>query len=307
MDFTTADFAALFGIAEKALPPACRNLVQSSDFRYDLPSEAERDRIVVGILQHLDSDKPTQVGPQRADIWEACWSDNLQKFVEGGYDPQKLVPDFMRPSQAIRLQRRYIVPRSPRFEYDFFRVCRAFLFERYFRDVRKVLEFGCGSGFNLIALAEQLPGKELYGLDWSKSSYEMVDLFREKLGINIKGLPFDFFNPDRSLKLGADAGVLTMCALEQVGPRHGEFLDFLLEKKPAICVNMEPTLELYDQANLADYLAARYHRKRGYLEGYLTKLRELESKGRIKILDTRRFEFGSTYHECYSYTAWKPL
>src|SRR5260221_122566 len=135
----------------------------------------------------------------------------------------------------------------------------------------------------------------------------MVDLFREKLGINIKGLPFDFFNPDRSLKLGADAGVLTMCALEQVGPRHGEFLDFLLEKKPAICVNMEPTLELYDQANLADYLAARYHRKRGYLEGYLTKLRELESKGRIKILDTRRFEFGSTYHECYSYTTWNPL
>src|SRR5260221_637322 len=207
MDFTTADFAALFGIAEKALPPACRNLVQSSDFRYDLPSEAERDRIVVGILQHLDSDKPTQVGPQRADIWEACWSDNLQKFVEGGYDTQKLVPDFMRPSQAIRLQRRYIVPRSPRFEYDFFRVCRAFLFERYFRDVRKVLEFGCGSGFNLIALAEQLPGKELYGLDWSKSSYEMVDLFREKLGINIKGMHFDFFNPDRRLALGADAGV----------------------------------------------------------------------------------------------------
>jgi SAM-dependent methyltransferase len=307
MDFTAKDFAGLFGVAESALPAACRELAQASDFHYEVPSGAAHEKIVLGILQHLDSDKPTQVGAQRADIWEACWSDNLQKFVEGGYDPSKLVPDFMRPGQAIRLQRRYVVPRNPRFELDFFRVCRAFLFDRFFKDVRKVFEFGCGSGFNLIALAEQLPGKELYGLDWSKSSYEMVDLFREKLRINIKGMHFDFFNPDRRLALGADAGVFTMCALEQVGPRHGEFLEFLLEKKPAICVNMEPTLELYDTANLADYLAARYHRKRGYLDGYLTKLRELDAKGRIKILDTRRFDFGSTYHECYSFTAWKPL
>ena len=98
-----------------------------------------------------------------------------------------------------------------------------------------------------------------------------------------------------------------MCALEQVGPRHDRFVEFLLQKKPGICVNMEPLLELYDETNLVDYLAARYHRKRGYLEGFLTALRTLADKGHIEILDVRRFFFGSLYHEGYSYVAWRPL
>jgi SAM-dependent methyltransferase len=308
MEFTLRDFAGLFGVEERSLPKPCRELAQRADFRYELPSPAVREEIVRGVMEHLDSEKPTKVGtPQRADVWELCWSENLQKFVEGGYDPEKLVPDFIRPEQPIRLRRDYVMPRNPRFELDFFKVCRAYLFERFFRDVRSVYEFGCGSGFNLIALAQQLPGKKLFGLDWSKSSYEMVNLFREKLGIDITGRHFDFFKPDRGVELGPEAGVFTMCALEQVGPRHDEFLGYLLEKRPGICVNMEPLVELYDLDNPVDRLAVRYHRKRGYLEGFVTKLRDLESSGRIDILDTRRFDFGSMYHECYSFVAWRPL
>jgi SAM-dependent methyltransferase len=308
MEFTLQDFARLFGLDERSLPKSCRELIERADFRYELPSPAARDEIVSRVREHIDSDRPTKVGnPQRADIWELCWSENLQKFVEGGYDPEKLVPDFIRPDQPIRLRREYVLPRNPRFELDFFKVCRAYLFDRFFRDVRSVYEFGCGSGFNLIALAQQLPGKRLCGLDWSKSSYEMVNLFREKLGIDISGRHFDFFNPDRSLDLGADAGVLTMCALEQVGPRHEEFLSYLLEKRPAICVNMEPLVELYDSDNPVDRLAVRYHRKRGYLEGFVTKLRDLESSRRVEILDIRRFDFGSMFHECYSFVAWRAL
>jgi len=307
MQVTAGDFAEIFGIAESALPVACRRIAQMSDLRYDVPSDAAHDEIVRSVVEHIDSDKPTQVGPQRADIWEACWSDNLQNFVRAGYDPDKLVPEFVRPGQPVRLKRRYVVPRSPRFELDFFSVCRAFLFDRYFRNVGKVFEFGCGSGFNLVALAEQLPGKRLFGLDWSKSSYEMVDMFRDKLGIDVRGLHFDFFNPDLGPELGLDAGVLTMCALEQVGPRHGPFVDYLLDEKPAVCVNMEPMIELYEQSDPLDDLAIRYHRKRGYLEGFLTRLRDLQSARRIRVLETRRFDFGSLYHECYSFVAWRPL
>jgi SAM-dependent methyltransferase len=299
-----SDFAALFGLPE--LPTACAELAGKHDFRYDVPAGAERDRIVVQVMQHVDSDKPSQVGEHRAGIWESCWADNLQRFIDGGYDPDKLVPDFFKPGQPIRFNQDYVIPANPRFEHDFFAVCRAFLFERFFREVESAYEFGCGSGFNLLALAHQLPGKRLCGLDWSRSSNEMLDLMGRKLGVAISGRHFDFFNPDAGLEFGPASGVLTMCALEQVGLRHGSFVEFLLANKPAICVNMEPLLELYDENNLVDYLAIRFHRKRGYLDGFLTRLRQLAAEGRIEILEERRFHFGSIYHEGYSYVAWRP-
>jgi len=301
---TPGDFAALFGVP--VLPPPCAELAGKHDYRYEVPGGAERDRIVLQVVQHVDSDKPTQVGEHRAAVWESCWSDNLQKFIDGGYDPDRLVPDFIKPGQPIRLNQDYVIPVSARFELDFFQVCRAFLFDRFFAAAQSVYEFGCGSGFNLLALARQQPGKKLCGLDWSASSNRTLDLMGQKLGLDISGRQFDFFKPDASLELGPASGVLTMCALEQVGPRHGSFVEFLLAKKPAICVNMEPLLELYDEKNLADHLAIRFHRKRGYLDGFLTSLRKLAGDGRVEILEERRFYFGSLYHECYSYVAWRP-
>lgn len=307
MQLNAGYFARVFGIAEAALPAACIQAIAAADLRYERPSGRARDDIILKVLSHIESGKPTAVGEHRAGIWEACWSDNLQRFVDAGLKPESLVPSFVTPGLAVRLDQDYALPASPRYEIAVLEVCRAYLFERFFREVEAVYEFGCGSGFNLVALSQQLPGKKLYGLDWSKSARETVDLIRTSLGIDVTGRHFDFFNPDRSLALGARAGVLTMCALEQVGPRYGAFVDYLLEKKPAVCVHMEPLVELYDQANLIDHLALLYHRRRGYLEGFLPALRELESRRRIEILDARRFYVGSLYHEGYSLVAWRPL
>jgi len=304
MQFTAVDFAALFGVRE--LPKACAALAAGRDFNYEVPTGEARDGIIRRVLGEIDSDKATVVGEHRAAIWESCWQENLDKFVRAGYDAEKLVPDFFRPQQPMRLRQEYVLPRNPRFELEFFEVCRAFLFERYFAEADAVCEFGCGSGFNLLALARQLPGRKCVGLDWSRSSNEMLNVMGAKTGLDISGRHFDFFAPDARVELGSRSGVLTMAALEQVGPRHGAFLDYLLAGSPGVCVNMEPLAELYDDARLVDHLALRYHRKRGYLDGFLTALRDLEAKRRIEILDVRRFFFGSLYHEAYSYVAWRP-
>lgn len=307
MNYTIDDFAALFAVARNEIPAACAEVISASDFGYDFPDKDARDRIILQVLRHIDSDKATLVGEHRADIWESCWADSLDRFVNAGHDADKLLPDFIKAGNPIRLNRDYVIPRTPRYEVAFLRVCRAFLFDRYFAQAKSVYEFGCGSGYNLVALSQQLPGRKLYGLDWSKSANRTVSLLRESQGIDITGLHFDFFRPDASLELDPASATLTMCALEQVGPRFDRFLGYLLDKKPQICVNMEPLLELYDETNLIDHLAARYHRKRGYLEGFLTALRALADKGRIEILDVRRFYFGSLYHEGYSYVAWRPI
>ncbi len=307
MELTTAHFARLFGVPESELPAACKEVIHSSDLRYERPSDRARDEIVLKVLRHIGSDRPTAVGQHRAKIWEACWSESLQRFVDAGLKPESLVPAFVTPGLPVRLDQDYAIPASPQYELKVLHVCRAFLFDKFLKDTDAVFEFGCGSGFNLVALAEQLPGKKLYGLDWSKSANETVSLIRSALKIDVTGRHFDFFNPDRSLELGPASGVLTMCSLEQVGTRHEQFLAYLLEKKPAVCVHMEPLLELYDDNNLIDHLAVLYHRKRGYLEGFLTALRALESKRRIELLDVKRFYFGSLYHEGYSFVAWRPL
>lgn len=70
---------------------------------------------------------------------------------------------------------------------------------------------------------------------------------------------------------------------------------------------MEPLLDLYDETNLVDALAIRYHRKREYLFGFLPHLKNLAALGKIEIMEIRRLYFGSLYHEGYSYVAWRPL
>lgn len=307
MQLTSRDFCDLLGVAGDKLPDACEAFVNSGDFNYDVPDANTRDGIILSILNHLESDRPTRVGEQRAEIWESCWADNLRRFVGANHDPDKLLPDFIRTGQPVRLRQQYVIPRTSGFEAAFLQVCRAYLFDRFFRETGTIYEFGCGSGFNLVALAKQLSGKRLFGLDWSKSSNETVNLLRSNLNIDITGRDFDFFNPDPSLRLDQGSAVLTMCALEQVGPRHETFINYILQQRPSICLHMEPLLDLYDENNLVDYLALRYHRKREYLFGLLPYLNNLAAAGKIEIVETRRMFFGSLYHEGYSFVAWRPL
>ncbi len=307
MQFSAVDFARLFGVPASGLPKSCLELIAKSDFAYEEPSPTRRDEIILGVLRHLDSGAPTQVGPQRENLWECCWAENLEKFVGSNYELEALVPKFIKANQPVRLAQRYVLPRNPAFELAFFQVCRAFYFQKYLASMRSAYEFGCGTGFNMVALGQQMPGMKLHGLDWSPSACEMVKLIGKKHGLDMSSMRFDFFKPDHRMKVDSGSAVITMCALEQVGARHGAFLDFLLEKKPAICLNMEPIEDLYDEKNLVDYLALRFHRMRGYLSGFLPRLKALEAEKRVRILEVQRMYFGSLYHEGYSFVVWRPL
>jgi hypothetical protein len=102
------------------------------------------------------------------------------------------------------------------------------------------------------------------------------------------------------------SAVMTFGALEQMGQEHGKYLDFILQKKPEICVDIAGLAELYNENDLFDYLALRYHKRRNYLDGYLTRLKELELEGTVQILKTHRQKFGNLYDDPHSYVVWKP-
>ncbi|MDH3316266.1 MAG: hypothetical protein OER43_10955 [Gammaproteobacteria bacterium] len=307
MKYTAKDFAAAFGVTERELPPICRDFVAKRDFHYDLPDTRKRDEIILNVLRHIDSDAPTRVGFEREDLWERCWNENLEKFIGSEYELEALIPRFIKPDQPVRLNRSYVLPRDPAFELAYFQVCRAYYFQKYFAGMRSVYEFGCGNGFNLVALGRQMPAMKLFGLDWSPSACEMVNLIGKQHDLNMSGLRFDFFNPDQDMTLDSAGAVMTISALEQLGSRHGAFMEFLLEKRPALCLHMEPIEDLYDDSDLLDYLALQYHRKRSYLSGWLPRLKSLEEERKAKILEIRRLFFGSLYQEGYTFVVWRPV
>ena len=101
--------------------------------------------------------------------------------------------------------------------------------------------------------------------------------------------------------------VYTVASLEQIGEKHDKVLEFLIDKKPGLCIHFEPIHEVLDEENTLDYLTIQYFNKRNYLKNYLTTLRSLEAQDKIRILDVRRLYYGSKFIEGHTVIIWKPV
>jgi SAM-dependent methyltransferase len=304
---TYDDLSSMYGVAPGTLSSEVQDWIQRVDFTYQPLSETDRDHTILSILKALEQNQFSLVGQQRQGIWEEVWAEHLQNFVAQEYAAEALVPRFIRPAPIVRLQGNYVHPLSPTFELDFFRIFRLWLFQTYLKEWTSVYEFGCGSGFNLLALAELYPDKQLWGMDWVESSVQLVTLTGESRQLSLKGRQFDFFAPDSTIELGRESAVITIAALEQVGTQFQPFLAFLLDKRPGLCIHIEPVLEFYDENSLVDFLAIQYHYRRGYLQGFYSALKALKNAGQIEILASRRLGFGSLYHEAYSLMVWRSI
>jgi hypothetical protein len=301
--YDEADIARQLGVSPNDLPPSLRSLIQKSNLKHRLIEGEERDALILRVIRELE--KPLEVaGEHRLPRWESGWGENLEAFIASGYDFSALVPKFVRPGEPIRIQGDYIQPLSNDFDVDYIRILVTWVYARYFAEASEIHEFGCGTSQNLLPAATLYPGRPLFGYDWAKPSQGIIELLAEKRGLNIKGRVFDMFNPDPAVKLAPGAGVITIGSLEQLGTRFGPFLDFLIERRPAVVVNMDSFNELYDPERLSDALALRYDRKRGYLHGWVGRLRELEAEGKIEFLGQCR-GYGNIFHEGHGFVAWR--
>ncbi|MFA6310339.1 MAG: class I SAM-dependent methyltransferase [Sterolibacterium sp.] len=303
---TMEDFAEAFGVGVADVPEECRSIMNDLDFSYRVLAGAERDALILEALKKNELDRQEIGAAERRNVWQEGWNQNLQEFVSGGHDLRSLVPKFIRPGRPIRLNREYVVPVNPMFELDYFRVFREWLFRTYFGRAKSVYEFGCGTGFNLVELARLYPETQLYGLDFVPASSDLVNQIAKAYNLKMVGRLFDMTAPDESLLLDTDSAIFTFGSVEQLAGRFENFLQFLLRRSPAFCVHLEPIVELYEEDNLLDYLAIKFHKKRGYTEGLLPRLRELEAAGRVEVLKVKRLFFGSTFMEGFSYVIWKP-
>lgn len=261
--------------------------------------------MILDVLKRIDAGEFTTAGEARHGEWEVGWKENFDELVRSNYDLGALVPKYIRPYKTVRLFGDYVRP-ATNFVRDYTAVFRAWIAHRYLRDAEFIYEFGCGSGQHLAYLAQAFPEATLIGFDWAEVSVQILDALAERFGWRLSGKRFDLFSPDSAITLPPNTVVLTYGALEQIGNRWSPFLQYLLEERPARCVHIEPLAELYDENILLDYLALRYHRKRGYLNGFLSALRDLVRQGRVVIEREFRHSFGTTFAETYSYVVWRP-
>lgn len=300
------EFASLFGVGAEDLDEYSTELIESLDFRYRKLSGNERDQVILQIMKELHCGEITVSGEDRKPDWEKGWRENLQGFTESGYDLDSLVPRYFKKHVPVRLNGDYVMPIGTDFVLNCTKVFRSWLFQKYFKNVDTLYEFGCGPGSHLAFLAELYPKKKLYGLDWAESSQEILEHLSNRFRWSIKGIHFDFFQPDHNFHLSKHSAALTFGALEQVGEKFEAFLQYILHQRPTLCINVECINEFYEQNNLPDFLALQYHRRRNYLFNYLTRLRQLESEGRLKILKAHHQPFGNIYNDTHSYIIWEP-
>jgi hypothetical protein len=299
-------FSQIIGIDQTELPSICVKLLEKNNLKYRVTNGEERDQIILNILDKLENGFFDSSGEERQGKWEKGWDENLTNYSNSN-ELTELVPKYYRPDNILRIDRDYIVTDNPNMTFEFFEVFRLWVFSHFLKETNEFFEFGCGSGHNLPVVSKLYPRKKIHGLDWVNSSVKIVEKLAQNLEIPLFGHLFDLFEPDFDLAVPDNSSFMTFGCLEQIGDRHGKFLNFVLQKHPNICVNIEPIKEFYETDKLTDFLACQYHTKRNYLDGFLTALEKLKIEGKVEIFDKRRVFFGNIYHEGWSIVSWRPL
>lgn len=302
---TEQDFQIAFG---EKLAPWVAEQIDQYDFKYQEFTPIERDLLLNKIVDTLLDPQLPQSGEHRLPQWESGWDENFRALTQNPNDINQIVPKYFNKYGAVRWQGRFIRPLSEHFELHTLAMILDWLFDQYCREAKTIYEFGCGTGHNLLRLRRLNSVAKLWGLDWAISSQQLINQMRElNIDHNIHGHRFDYFQPDHNFELDHGSVVYTVASLEQIGSRWEWFVNYLLKQRPSLCIHVEPIAELLNPDVLLDNLSRKYFKKRNYLDGFLSGLREHEAAGRIRIHRAQRTGIGSLFIEGYSVIVWSPI
>lgn len=281
------------------------NKIKKFNLHYKKIELKEKKIIIQSINDHIKNLKKTKITSKYLKKWDSGWKENYLKFLKSRKE-NSLIPKYFYKSNIIRINGEFYKSISKNFDNRILNLINTHVFETYFKNNRKpIVEFGCGTGSNLLLLRKINKESILIGLDWSRYSQKILNNFKND---NIFGYNFNYFKPsfDKRIKTKPNEwSCYTVASLEQVGKKYINFINFLKMKKPSIILNIEPINELLNSKNINDNLSIRYAKKRNYLDGYYNYLLKLEKKKIIKILKVCKSYFGSKYINGYSLIVWK--
>lgn len=281
---------------------------QLQNLRYENLSKDKEKELILKIIKTIFEKKIRKSGKSYKKNWEKGWEENYKNYKKSkkNYD---LIPKYFFKSKIARIGNKLIFTKNKLFDFKILRVITNYVYEKYLKSEKNIVEFGCGTGHNLISLSKLNKKANLFGLDWSKSSQKIFKLLKKKYP-KLNGYSFDYFDPkfNKKIKLQKNEwSGLTVASLEQVGNNFKKFIKFLKQNNPKIIINIEPINELMSEEKILDYLSIQYSKNRNYLNNYYNYLKVLEKKKEIKIIEVKKSYFGSLFINGYSIIVWKFL
>lgn len=301
------EFSRLTGRSLSQVHNALRSLTLPELCFRELDSH-ETAQIVADVERTLLDESLRHSGDDDPSVWVRGWGEVAERLKGAPITLDTLRPQYFRGEPTCRLFGRYIRPIAPDFEYYVGLALRRIIFQEFLSDYATIAEIGCGTGINLLLLAEQFPAAQLIGADWASVCCDILAQMSTQLKRPIRCEVFNMLTATGWDGHGIDqrTACLTVHAMEQLGAGWQAFADFLVARRPGLCVHIEPLVELYDDAGAFDDRARRYHLKRGYLRGFHPHILAECREGKAELVSSRRIAFGGLFHEAYSVLVWRP-
>ena len=253
-------------------------------------NEEETDQQIIEIKNILKSQhlKPDQTK------WQDIWTDHLNRNTN--------TPKWLTDNNKIiyRLDGKYIKTNDAKLEKEYVQVLRKTLFEKYFKHMDTIIEFGAGTGHNMIEFKQNFKNKNVWTSDFVESALNI----QKKSGLNNfyydMALYAPYTIPKRTFK-SERVLAFTFGAMEQLGDNYIQFYDSCKNYQFDLVVHIEPLRELYSTSEF-DRLALEYHDTRGYLGNYFSFLK-LQKQNIVEVIRTG---FGNMFNEGYMVLVWTP-
>ena len=160
-----------------------------------------------------------------------------------------------------------------------------------FFDFESIVELGSGLGNNLAWLSQYFPEINFVSREYSPTARRIQKNF---LKAQIKNFSIDNFNlysKQNNLKF-ENAVCITSYVFSLVKKFPDEIMKSLLNSGIKYVVNIEPLYEVQCEKNNLDAKIKEYINKNNYNTDYYSKLRELESIGKVRILNYKKNKYG---------------
>ena len=281
--------------------------IKELNLDYSYLSEKENELLVIDILKYLLKPKVVFSGKHRKKDWEEGWKHNLLQFKKNK-NLSSLIPKYFDKFKFHRISSKFVKSQSRNFEYKLVCMLQYVIFDKYFKNQKNIYEFGAGTGHNLIRLREINHKANLFSFEWANSGNEIIEVYKKiSNDKHIFAYNFDNFNPNHRIKIKKNASIFTFASLEQLGTNYRNIVDYWIQNRPKLIVNIEPMSEFLNPKKIPEYLSLEYFKKRNYLKNYFKYLKLLEKNNKIIIVDKIKTGLGSKFIEGYSIVAWKPI
>jgi len=306
MSYKTIDteyFIKKFDCPQMALE--IEEYLEKVNTRYTVCDIRQLHEYIMFVLKTMATPRASRTPAQNLSAWEDGWSQHLAALKKKTITQTDLKPKYFRPSKFFRFDKKIICVDNKNIEYDLFTLARTIIFQKYLAGYDDIYELGCGSCHNLFMLSRIFPESRLHGFDWAKASNIIANGLKNFLPNKIDGKKFDMVNVPKKNMIKPGSAVFTIHAMEQLGVGFEEIVNYLIKCRPAVVVNYEPVVEMYDQNDLTDYLAYFYSLKRNYLNGFWPFLEKMAAAGKVEVIKAVRPYIGGVIHEA-SLIVWRP-